>query len=373
LKVTIIIAKKVSECSGLWDDFLPPQHHLKSRHLQAFENAKIEDVENNYLQIFLKDKLIGLVYLQQFTFKHKHLNFSQQQTFKSKLIQFVLPAQLQLLVCGNLFRIDFQGFYFKSRAHEVLVFDAIEMFMQQNKNNKPCGIIIKDCEAPFVEQKAAFFKYHFFNGDVTMELSRRPHWLSFDDYLKDLNKNYLQRAKKIIKSFAEIERRELTAAEIIEQTIAIEKLYWNVVDKQTIKLGIVNAGYFYELKNDLQQNFEFHALYQNNIMVGFYTFIFYAGTMETHYIGMDYEANKNYKIYFNILFLSTQKLIERKDSKLELGRTAREAKINLGALPKQIFNYIKAKNPIVKITVYYFLKRFNKAANHNLVERSPLK
>jgi hypothetical protein len=45
----------------------------------------------------------------------------------------------------------------------------------------------------------------------------------------------------------------------------------------------------------------------------------------------------------------------------------------LGALPKQIFNYIKAKNPVVKITVYYFLKRFNKAANHNLVERSPLK
>jgi hypothetical protein len=373
LKITITIAKQISECSSLWNDFLPLQHHLKSRRLQAFENAKIEDVESNYLQVFLRDKLIGLVYLQQFTFKHKHLNFSQQQTFKSKLIQFVLPAQLPLLICGHLFRIDFQGFYFKSKAHEVLVFDAIELFIEQSKTNKPCGIIIKDCEAPFVEQKAAFFKYHFFNGDVTMELSRRLHWLNFDDYLKDLNKNYLQRAKKIIKSFAEIERRELTAAEIIEQTLAIENLYWNVVNKQTIKLGTVNAKYFYELKNDLQQNFEFHALYQNNVMVGFYTFIFYDGEMETHYIGLDYEANKTYKLYFNILFLSTQKMIELQFNKLELGRTAKEAKVNLGALPKQIFNYIKAKNLIVKITVYYFLKRFNKAANHNLIERSPLK
>jgi hypothetical protein len=373
LKITITITQQISDCCNFWDEFLPDQHHLRARHLQAFENAKIDNIENNYLQVFLKEKLIGLVYLQQFTFKHKHLNFSRPQTFKSKLIQFVLPAKLSLLVCGHLFRIDFQGFYFKSKAHEVLVFDVIELFIQQNRTTKPCGIIIKDCETPFVEQKAEFFKYHFFYGDVTMELSRRPHWLSFDDYLKDLNKNYLQRAKKIIKSFAEIEARELTAAEIIEQAPVIEKLYWNVVNKQTIKLGTVNAAYFYELKNDLQQNFEFYGLYKNNIMVGFYTFIFYAGTMETHYIGMDYEANKNYKIYFNILFLSTQKMIERQFNKLELGRTAREAKVNLGALPKQIFNYIKAKNPVVKITVYYFLKRFNKAANHNLVERSPLK
>jgi hypothetical protein len=373
LKITITIKQRISECCNAWDGFLPDGHHLRARHLQAFENAKIEDVENNYLQVFLKDKLIGLVYLQQFTFKHKHLNFNQQQTFKSRLIKFVLPTQLPMLVCGHLFRIDFQGFYFKGKAHEVLVFDAIELFIQQNKNNRPCGVIIKDCEAPFVEQKAALFNYHFFNGDVTMELSRRPHWLSFDDYLKDLNKNYLQRAKKIIKSFAAIEKKELTAAAIIEQAPAIEKLYWNVVHKQTIKLGTVNAAYFYELKNDLQQNFEFHALYLNDIMIGFYTFIFYDSSMETHYIGLDYDANATCKIYFNILFLSTQKMIERQDSKLELGRTAREAKINLGALPKQIFNYVKAKNPIVKITVYYFLKRFNKAANHNLVERSPLK
>ncbi len=373
MKITIKIEKKIAAYKSDWDNFLPEKHHLKVTHLQAFENAEVDNIETHYVQVFLKDKLIGLVYLQQFTFKHEHLNFNRQQTFKSRVIKFVLPAQLPLLVCGHLFRIDFQGFYFKNQAHDVLVFDAIELFMQHNKNNKPCGIIIKDCKEAFVEQHVQLFKYHFFNGDVTMELSRRRHWLTFDDYLKDLNKNYLQRAKKIIKSFAEIEKRELTATEIIEQAPAIEKLYWNVVNKQSIKLGTINAAYFYELKTDLQQNFEFYALYHDDVMVGFYTFIFYNGTMETHYIGMDYEANKTYKLYFNILFLSTQKMIERKDDKLELGRTAREAKVNLGALPKQIFNYIKVKNPIVKITVYYFLKRFNKAANHNLVERSPLK
>ena len=373
MKITLIIAKKISECSNSWDDFLPGNHHLKASHLQAFEDAKIDNIENHYLQVFLKDKLIGLVYLQLFQFKHQHLNFAQPPGFFSKCIQFILPAQLPLLVCGHLFRIDFPGFYFKSPAQQPLVFEAIKLFTQHHKKCKPSGIILKDCAVIFIEENYKPFGYHFFNGDVTMELSRRPHWHSFENYLKDLNKNYLQRAKKIIQAFITIQKKELTAPEILEHAAEIENLYWNVVNKQTIKLGTVNAMYFYTLKTDLEKNFEFHVLYENNIMVGFYTFIFYEHTMETHFIGMDYEANKKYKIYFNILFLSTQKMIERKYAALELGRTAREPKENLGALPRQIFNYIKVKNPVVKITLHYFLKRFNKTASHKLFERSPLK
>ena len=129
--------------------------------MQAFENAKIKDVENNYLQVFIKDKLIGLVYLQQFQLRHQHLNFSNPPTFLSRILQLILPAQLPLLICGNLFRIDFQGFYFKNAAHDLHVFDAIELFTKQPKN-KPVGIIIKDCAVFFAGQHATSFKYHFF-------------------------------------------------------------------------------------------------------------------------------------------------------------------------------------------------------------------
>ena len=88
---------------------------------------------------------------------------------------------------------------------------------------------------------------------------------------------------------------------------------------------------------------------------------------------MDYEANNKYKIYFNILFAGIQKMIERRFEKLELGRTAREAKANAGALPRQVFNYIKVKNPLADITLRHFLNRFNKAENSSLTKRNPLK
>jgi hypothetical protein len=372
LKITLSISKNIADIKTTWDDLLPKNHHLQSVHLLAFEKSNIEDIETNYIEVFLKEKLIGVVYLQQFIFQHKHLNFATDKQFKSRLIKLFLPNRLPLLVCGHLFRINFQGFYFKNELHNNLVFDAIEIFNKEN-NNKPCGIIIKDCATVFVEQKSSHVGYHFFDGDVTMEIHRRLHWKSFDDYLKDLHKKYLQRAKKVLKAFEGIERKELSADEIVENKDAIEKLYWNVVNKQTIKLGTVNANYFYELKNDLQGSFEFYALYKNDVMVGFYTFIFYDTEMETHFIGLDYEANKTHSVYFNILFFGIQKMIESQYNKLELGRTAKEAKVNVGALPKQIFNYINVKNWLAKLTLNYFLKRFNTVEDNKQTERNPLK
>ncbi len=373
MDIKIKLATKIEAYSGLWDEFLPSTHHLQLRHLQAFEYAQLPDIKNHYLQIFLKDKLIGLAYLQSFKFSRAHLNFSVSKNIQSKLIKFFLPKALNLLVCGNLFRINFQGFYFKNQEHNVYIFDSIALFLKQHKNLKPAGIIIKDCEKVFAEEKYIAAKYRFFAGDVTMEITRKQHWNSLEDYLNDLTKKYLKRAKKIIAAFNGVVTKELNAAEILENSTEIERLYWNVINKQKVRLGIVNAAYLYELKKDLNERFELHAVYVNNTMIGFYTYIFYNNDMETHYIGLDYTYNDMHKTYFNILFLSVQKMIACKYQKLELGRTAKEAKANLGALPKQIFNYVKVKNPIADNALSYFLKRFNQSENQKKLERSPLK
>lgn len=372
MNISINLSKSISSIQTEWNSFLPANHHLQSKHLVAFEKSNIDDIENNYTQVFLKEKLIGVIYLQQFLFQDKHLNFNSDNQLKSKLIKLILPKRLPLLVCGHLFRINFQGFYFKNEAHNNLIFDAIELFKKEINYN-PFGIILKDCAAIFTGQQSKIFDYHFFDGDVTMEIHRRLQWHSFDDYLKDLHKRYLQRAKKIIKAFEGIDDKLLDAEEILSNKTAIEKLYWNVVNKQTIKLGTVNTNYFYELKNDLQEKFEFHALYKADVMVGFYTFIFYENEMETHFIGLNYDENKTHSIYFNILFFGLQKMIENQYSKLELGRTAKEAKVNVGALPKQIFNYINVKNRLARFTLNYFLNKFNTIEDNKQTERNPLK
>lgn len=372
MKISITIANQVNSIQQSWDAFLPAAHHLESRHLQAFENAGIENIQCNYIQVFLQNELIGILYLQQFSFEHQHLNFNSNPTLSLKLLQFILPARIPVLICGHLFRINFEGYYFKDETQQSYLFEAIDLFCRQSRY-KPRGIIIKDCTGNFRQKDCRLFNYRYFDGDVTMEISRKPEWLRFEDYTSSLKKDYRQRAKKIRHNFDGICTKELTAGEIREQAAIIEQLYWNVVNRQTVKLGTINAAYLYELKKDLQKDFEFHAMYRNGQMVGFYTFIFYKESMETHFIGLDYEVNKSHNLYFNILFISIRKMIEQQCELLELGRTGREAKANAGALPRQVFNYIKVNNLLVDLTINFFRKRFNSIANYNLAERTVFK
>jgi hypothetical protein len=373
LSISIATYQQISHCAKDWDAVLPVKHHLNSNHLQAFENAQVDDVQTNYLLVFLKDKPIGVVYLQQFNFKQQHINFTHHKAIVSTLVEKLLPKKLPMLICGHLFRINFQGFYFKHEAYREFVFEAVNLFIKQQKNYAPSGIIIKDCEEVFVEHGCNTHGYHFFGGDVTMEITRKAYWLVFEDYLNDLQKKYRQRAKKILASFADIETIDFTAQDIEANAATIDTLYWNVVHKQTIKLGTINAQYFYHLKQSMQQNFAFNALFLKGKMVGFYTYIYYETSMETHYIGLDYEANKTTNIYFNILLAGVQQMIAGKYKSLELGRTAKEAKANTGALPKQVFNYIKVKNIVLEWLINYLVKRFNKKENKKLQIRNPFK
>lgn len=373
MSISIKVTSKISDIKNVWDSCLPYNHHLKSPHLQAFEDSSIENIESFYLLIFLKENLIGVAYLQKFLFKHKQINFNDEQKLISKTLDFLLPKELPILVCGNLFRIDFQGFYFINKLHKNFIFDAIKLFTKQNANCEPKGIILKDCEEVFVTQYCKHPGYQYFDGDITMEVFRRKNWITFIDYLNDLTKKYLQRAKKIIKSFEGIRNIQLTSEQIHENAEIINELYNNVVNKQTVQLCTVNANYFVQLKNDLEQNFEFHALYKDDIMVGFYTLILYQNEMETHFIGLDYEANKHHQIYFNILFLGIEKMIENKFNRLELGRTARDAKANVGAQARQIINYVYINNRIIRFALNHFLKSFNSNENKNIVNRNPLK
>jgi hypothetical protein len=185
LAISIKRSTKISEVADFWDDLLPETHHLKLRHLTALEKSLVPDIENYYVQICLKDKPIGLAYLQVFKFRAAHLNFDELQSVLTKLIKAVLPGQLNFIICGNLFRINFQGFYFKNEQHNAFIFEVLDLFVKQNKQLKISGIIVKDCKDVFFENKYSIYKYHFFNGDVTMEITNRSQWNTFDDYLKN--------------------------------------------------------------------------------------------------------------------------------------------------------------------------------------------
>lgn len=340
--------------------------------LKILEQAQPPNLRFRYLMVHHHNKLCGLIYLQ-----HLQLNANYfDGTILNKpglgwLKTFVNKQFEEILICGNLFRIHMPGYFIANDVDESIVFQILDNYFKRTKaQSNFCGIILKDCPKELSNTRP----FKVFNDDITMELEIDPTWNSFKDYQNSLSKKYRQRCVKIQKSGDPLVLKSLTLEEMQENASQIEKLYLNVALKQSLRIGLVNAQYFIEMKRKYLQNFDFRAYYLEDKMVAFSTHIFYPNnTMEIHFIGLDYDYNLSYCLYFNILFAGVEVAIDKKISKLELGRTARTAKASLGAKPLKVHNYLYLKRGIPSLAFSFFNYWFGKQLGDDWQDRQPFK
>jgi hypothetical protein len=372
LKVAIEEYISLNGIEQVWNSILPSQHSLLSENLMVLENAQLSNMEFKYLVLKRKDQIIGVAYLQHLKLGDHHFNGTALDKPGLGWLKKSIHAHFtDVLICGNLFRVNFSGFHFKHLADEVLIFDLLIDYLKSNKAYKKfCGVLIKDCEHKFNE--TSHFK--LYKDDVTMEIDIKLHWLNMEAYKNDLSKKYRQRFSKIIKSKEQLVVKELTFNEILNNAHKIEKLYLNVAMKQSLRIGFVNANYFIELKKRYKDNFKIMAYYFENKLVAFSSYILYPDkSMEIHFIGIDYDYNEKKCLYFNILYDGLEFSIQNQMTRLELGRTARVPKASIGAIPVEANNYIFLRKGIPSLAFGFFNTWFVKNLGDDWKNRSPFK
>lgn len=371
-ELSITEYSRIGDVADIWDLILSSNHSLVSQNLDVLERSKPEEMDFKYLLIHKNEALIGVVYLQHLKITTNHFDGTSIDKPGLGWLKKCINSQFSdVLICGNLFRIHFPGFYFKNPKDDGLIFEILADYLNSTKENKRfCGILLKDC--PHVFNDTGKFKpYH---DDVTMELEIKNSWKTFEDYKNSLAKKYKQRCTKIQKAKEILEVKELSLQEIIENAEQIEKLYLNVALKQSMRIGFVNAAYFIEMKQRHGEAFILNGYYLNSKMVAFCSQILYHNsTMEIHFIGLDYTFNEGHSLYFNILFDGLQIAISRKMTRLELGRTARIAKASLGAEPVEVHNYIFLKKGIPSLAFSFFNTWFVKNIGEDWKQRNPFK
>jgi hypothetical protein len=365
------------EVKGLWMSILPNNHHLQCPDIQALEKSMPDDIHFKYVNIYEKDTFIGLMYLQCLNFNSKHYRHQLLDgPFIKPIKQLILRKSADILICGNIFRVNFQGFYFKDKSHKERIFDYLLMYRKQVKSEKDfCGILVKDCSRAFKGSQYNCHNFKAFEKDLTMEMELDENWNHFDDYLNDLSRKYRQRANKIVKSKLKIEYKELNIKDLIREKEAINELYMNIVKQQTIAMGLLNSDYFIHMKEQLGEAFKVHGYYKEGELIAFSSHIHYMGKnkMEIHYIGLNYEYNQTYNLYFNILFDGIKSAIEHRFATIEMGRTAREAKANVGAIAVENFNYIWLRPGILRFALNSLGSWFEKQVGDNWKNRHPFK
>jgi hypothetical protein len=361
----------------LWQKIVPANHHLVSPDIQALEDSRPEDIEFIYINVLEKGEPIGVIYVQHLNFNRKHYSHNIfERSYLKPFKSLVTSLHTGILVCGNLFRVDFQGFYFSDKNRRDLIFNCLHAYKESlNAGRSISGILVKDCSREFNEVQFGCHSFKSFTQDMTMELEIHENWETFKDYLGDLSRKYRQRAVKVQSSMKDIELIDLSLTDLVEHKEQLFELYMNIVRQQSLALGLLSPGYFISMKSSLGENFKVTAYALNGKILAFSSHIYYPvkNYMEIHYIGLDYHENQKYQLYFNILFDGIRTAIEKKFRKIEMGRTAREAKASAGAHPVPNHNYIWIKPGLIRVVVSFLSKWFENCVGDEWKKRQPFK
>ncbi|HLO42995.1 MAG TPA: hypothetical protein VK175_01605 [Leadbetterella sp.] len=362
--------RKLSEIQESWESLLPSGHHLLSENLHFLEQNT--NIEGHYVKVFKNGIFSGNIYLQKVKVPIKNIGYSLKNFQKLEcVIKSIahVSCGLDFMVCGNIYRPNQEGYHFANGLTKEEVFEAFITYIEGlEKEIGFAGILIKECNSPLLSEG----KFTPIQQDVSMEMTINSDWLTIEHYIEDLDKKYRKRFLKIQEAGAELEKRELSTNDLETLKKQMFELYNQVYSTQDFKLTDISESYFLNLKKVLGEKLKIYGSFRNNELLAFTTHIYNEKhQMEIHYIGLNYEWNKKYNLYFNILQFGLEKAIMDKQKSLELGRTAHVAKASLGAKPSPNYNYVYFKKHIYSWSFQLFLRKIYSNIESEWQTRSP--
>jgi len=366
----VSVYSSIKEIADGWDHLVPG--HLHSDYLALLEDARPRDLEFRYVVVRDKNQnTCAIIYLQKLRFRGINLNFTKSFGLSWILKQVLEIGAFRILICGNLFAVDYPAVWFdqKKTNWDYLIQLLKALFLQE----KGSAFILKDLDKSLTEDLMHPHGLLPYSTDLTMKMHIQPSWNNLDDYVNSLSKKYRKRAQRIRKAGMQIERRILSAEEINSNIGRIEELFNQVASKQSIRMGLIDAQYFKLYSTRYAEQFSIEGYFYQEKLIAFSSYIDRSDVLEMHYIGIDYAYNLSHKIYLNMLFDGVNRAIVKQKHELELGRTAREAKANLGAQPVYFNDYILVNSRISKGLVRLITAYFQRQMGSGWMERHPFR
>ncbi len=363
---------------------------LKTPYLEVLENTHPDTMHFHYAIIYEDKKPIAIAYFQVLDFSFdgfESLVEKENTAFSCPITGYMKKylanhffrrtgkVNMRLQICGNVFVSGEHGLAYSPEINKIEALEVLpEIINEINKAEKRIGkiaaIIIKDFYATtkIVSDELKEFKYHDFLGEPNMILN--INWETFDGYLNAMSKKYRNRAKSIFKKGEELQCKNFSSNDIYKNSKQIQQLYDNVFLKASFSMASISTNYFVEMKKKFQKKFNFIAYYYHDELIGFRTSFIFEDSMEAHFIGIDYQVNKNVELYQNILYDYVKEAIDNNLHLLILGRTASEIKSTIGATAYPLTCYIRHNNPLSNHLIKHFIDSIKTS---NWIPRNPFK
>ncbi len=299
--------------------------------------------------------------------------WSKIKTISTRLA--VSLVSLRLLVAGNTFLTGELAFFLKTGIKlngkiAQAYFDTVTAIAQKENLN---GLLIKDFYPETAKQLEFLEQNGFLRFEVNpnMEMDILSEWKTMRDYEQALSSKYRIRYHKAKDRAAALQIKDFDETLIAQHQTALQAMMDEVVNNSNFKLDRPDIGYVISLQRNFSENFYWKGVFRENELIGFYSAYLDNKNLNACFVGMNKKYLKEHDLYLNILFKLIELSVAQGAEKLILGRTAMEIKSSIGALPKQMFLYVKHVCPVRNFLVHYAIKTLTKNPEWTL--RKPFK
>lgn len=346
---------------------------LGREYLTMLERLHKSQISMRYVIVYKKKQPVFAVYFQVIDFtahvfgdlvanQISELQSKRLKLFDKYINKYKDEVIMRLVTCGNNFISGEHGFVYDDINREEAFYLLQKVTGIISKEEKLRGTISATLVKDFytktlptakVLEEDSFIQFTV-EPDMIVEI---PHGLNnINEYIATFSKKYRNRAKNILKSGMAVEKRNLTEEEVKKFNRHIYKLYDNVFSNAKFKLVKLAGDYFYEVKKTFPATFFVTGYFLDNKLVAFDSgYNLEGNSLEAHYIGFDYNINKEFDLYQNILYHFIEMTIASGKKHLNLGRTAAEIKSTVGAKPHELVCYIKPQNTVSKVILKPFI------------------
>lgn len=364
--------------------------YLDLRYLKILEKLIADEFKSRYVLLYHKGKPMAVAYFQVIDFKASvfgdllltkvnQIKSAKERLFERYMDKSKNETVMRLLTCGNNVVSGEHGFLFAEQLSYEQQFRIIEELIEkigskEKLRGKISAVLVKDFYSPVKNTPRCLFnlkKYVEFKVEPNMVVPIPKEATSIEQYISLFSKKYRNRARTIFKNGEELTVKTLCSEEIKNIQPQLYNLYLQVYNHAKFKLIKLPEDYFYECKMLFGDQFLVNAFYHKNKLVAFSSAVNMSEScLEAHYIGLDYEANKQFEIYQNLLYHFLNTAIVLKKERLNLGRTAAEIKSTIGAKAEELTCYVKPQNTVSKFILKPFIHFLQPA---QWVPRNPFK
>ncbi len=374
-----------AELPDIWDSALPEAPiYLSLSYLRALESAPPTGMRLIYFGLFqdgvLVAKALGqLVDLDLEKNWQPEENIGKPKTFFESIGRsFAKRFSFRALTIGNLLTTGEHGCYCdpekidKESFQKSLVesLDACRKDFEGTDNSFEVTMIKELFNSKRIQVEQPWCKaLHEFQIEPNLIMKMR--WESFDDYLAAMSSKYRVRAKRAFKKGKEIVKSEMSLEDLVSEKPEMYRLYKEVTESAGFNTVDLHPNYFVELKRNLKEDFQVFKYMVGEKCIGFYTAVRNGKILDAHYLGLDKAENISRQAYLNMLYDLIRLAIEWKSEWLNYGRTASEIKTSVGAVPEEMFVYVKTKGAIKNKIMVNILDYVNR--KEEWVQRKPFK